>query len=239
MEITVITLLSFISAVVSSVFGFGAGMVLTPLLHLFLPLRDALGIGALVFLVTAGSKTFWYREEIVWPVYRRCLFLALFGLAAGFSVVALVDTFWLEKGFALLLLFFALDVLRPPKSQFSFFPAPVFPVAGGLLSVLIHGGGPLFLKFCRQHQLDRMQTVATIAANHFSLNILKAAFFTGTGLVAIDYVWMLLPAYVAAIVGTRLGRTLLKDHLSERGFSVGLGVMLLVLAINFLWGQSP
>jgi len=45
-EMVVISLLSFLSAMVTSILGFGAGLVLTPLLTFIMPLREALGIGA-------------------------------------------------------------------------------------------------------------------------------------------------------------------------------------------------
>lgn len=235
LEIVIITALSFVSALVTSILGFGAGLVLTPLLNLFMPLKEALAVGALVFLFTAGAKTFWYFRDIDRPTYRSAFFLSLVGLGAGFSTVAYVDTYWLEKGFAVLLIFFSVGILKE-RTLPAVIPRAAYPVAGGFLSVLIHGGGPLFLQFCRSRSLDRVQAVATIAATHFTLNIFKVVFFTGTGILESKYLVLLIPAYFAAFVGTRLGRSLLKNHINEKAFGVGTGVLLLLLALNYLWG---
>ena len=100
--------------------------------------------------------------------------------------------------------------------------------------MLIHGGGVFFIRLCRASGLDRIQTVATVAAISFSMNIIKVLLFTGTGMVASKYIVTLVPAYIAAIIGTRIGRFLLTKHVNEKAFSQGMGVLLLLLAVKYV-----
>ncbi|PLY01538.1 MAG: hypothetical protein C0622_06955 [Desulfuromonas sp.] len=234
MDLLLISLLSFFSALVTSVFGFGAGLVLTPLLGFMMPLTEALGVAGLVFLFTAGSKTFWYRRDIDRRVYRKGFLLSLPGLLIGFVVISLVNPELFETAYALLLIFFAVNILRQTDQTRALLPQPLYPVCGGILSVLMHSGGVFFFRFGQFYSLNRLQLVGTVAAIHLSMNIFKAIFFTGSGMVEVSYLYRLAPAYVAAVVGTRIGRAVLKNYVDERTFSIGMAILLLLLALKYL-----
>lgn len=233
-ELVIITALSFVSALVTSVFGFGAGLVLTPLLSFIVPLKTALGISSLIFFVTSGSKLIWYFKDVDWKIQRLAFALSLFGLAAGFLLISSLETSLLEKLYAVMLVYFGVQAFVNADPKDSSLSRYGYPVLGGLFSALVHGGGAFFIRMCRNLGLDRLQIVATVAAIHFSLAVLKAVFFTGTGVIDTKYIYTLAPAYLAAIAGTRIGRTVLKNHVSEKAFSRGVGVLLLALALRFL-----
>lgn len=228
-----ISALAFVSALVSSTFGFGAGLVLTPLLSFFMPLPQAIAIGAIIFLFTSGSKVFWYRQEIDRPHFIRGALLALPGLFFGFAVISWLDLYWLELCYGVLLLFFAFNLIWP-RAEGARLPAPLYPPLGGFLSAVIHAGGPFTFAYCRAYRLGRVQTVATMAALHFSNNIFKGIFFGTSGLLSHVNISELLPACIVAVVGTRLGRTVLKKYVDERLFSLGVGVILLLLSARYL-----
>jgi len=235
MDLILISLLSFASAMVTSLFGFGAGLILTPLLGFMMPLTEALGVAALVFLFTAGSKVIWYRHDINRQIYLKAFLLSLPGLFLGFATISIVDLSWFETGYAMLLILFAVNMLRNSEQTRGLLPKTSYPLLGGVLAALMHSGGVFFIRFCQFHGLNRMQVVGTVAATHFSMNIFKAVFFTGTGLVPPAYIYKLIPAYIAAIIGTRLGRMLLKNHVSERGFTIGMATLLILLALKYLF----
>jgi uncharacterized protein len=233
-EIAIITALSFVSAMITSIFGFGAGLVLTPLLTFIMPLKAALGISSLIFFVTSGSKMIWYFKDVDWKTYRLAFGLSLFGLGAGFMLISSIEASFLEKIYAVMLVYFGIQAFvntEPKDSSLSLYG---YPVIGGLFSALVHGGGAFFIRMCQNIGLNRLQIVATVAVTHFSLAILKAVFFAGTGVIEIKYIYTLAPAYLAAIVGTRIGRTVLKNHVSEKVFSYGIGALLLVLSVKYL-----
>ncbi len=234
MELAIITILSFISALVTSIFGFGAGLVLTPLLSFIMPLKEAIGIGAFIFLFTSGSKFFWYFKDVDWKTHRYGFGLSLIGLASGFFLITVVNTFWLEKIYAILLIIFGLKALLNKDTDQKLLPRPFYPIMGGLFAALIHGGGAFFIRLCRGSGLDRMQTVATIAAIHFSQNIFKTVFFAGAKFIAPAYIITLAPAYIAAILGTRIGRYILQHYVNEKLFSLGIGMLLLVLSVKYI-----
>jgi len=234
-EMVVISLLSFLSAMVTSILGFGAGLVLTPLLTFIMPLREALGIGALVYLVTAASKTYWFRADIDQTLWKRCLPLSFLGLVIGMLIVKIMPERGLEIVFAALLLYFALSTGLGKEDSISKIPQQVYPFFAGVASILVHAAGLFYFRYCRMHGLDRVQTVATMAAHHFTLNIGKAIFFTTSGMIAAEYSYRLIPAYLCAIIGTRFGRYFLKDHVSEKMFTRGVSFLLILLAIRLVW----
>lgn len=234
-ELTIITLLSFLSATVTSVFGFGAGLVLTPLLTFIMPIKQALGIGALVFFFTSLSKTYWYFPDINWNIWKKCLPLSLVGIALGMFIVQYAPHDLLEIVFAIILAFYSLNALLGRKEAPSHLPMSCYPLFAGIASILVHAAGVFYFRYCRLNHLDRVQTVATIALLHFTLNIFKAIFFTTGGLIDPHYLYRLIPAYAAAVFGTRLGKTLLKRYVNERLFTVGVSSLLMLLAVKFFF----
>ncbi len=234
MELLLITALSFISALVTSIFGFGAGLVLTPLLSFIMPLKEALGIGAFVFFFTSGSKLIWYFKDIDWKTHRYGFGLALVGLIAGFGLITAINAFWLEKIYATMLIIFGIKALLNKDTEKRQFPAFTYPILGGLFSALVHGGGVFFLRLCQFSGMDRIQTVATVAAINFSMCCFKVLFFAGVQHVDPTRIITLFPAYIAAIFGTRIGRSVLKNYVDERTFSLGIGVLLLLLSLKYI-----
>ncbi len=237
MDLAIITLLAFASALVTSILGFGAGLVLTPLLTFFMPLKEALGIGALVYFFTSLSKTYWYFADIDWKTWRKCLPLSLVGIVLGMLIIQFAPQRLLEFVFAGILVYFSLNAIFGKEDAPSLLPQPLYPLLAGIASILVHAAGVFYYRLCRLNNLDRVQTVATIAVLHFTLNIVKAVFFTTSGLVDAKYIYTLTPAYIAAVAGTRLGKTVLKNYLSERMFSLGVAALLLLLALKFFFSH--
>lgn len=232
--ILITSVLAFASALVTSVFGFGAGLVLTPLLSLIMPLPQAIAIGAVIFLFTSGSKVFWFRRDIAAAILWRGTLLVLPGLFVGFALISWLSLRWLELGYGVLLLGFGFSLLCQGDTTQLRLPPSLYPPLAGVLSALIHGGGPLVFAYCRSRQLDRVGIVATMAGIHFCSNIVKGLFFGASGLIAGEQLLNLMPACAAAVVGTRIGRTLLQRYLNERLFAVGVGAILLLLATRYL-----
>ncbi len=229
-----IAVLSFVSALVTAVVGFGAGLLLTPLLAIFLPLPEALAIGALIFLVTSSSKVLWYFRDIDWPTWRFGFLLSLPGLGVGFATLLWVESGWLEKVYGVVLLATAVGVIRIRRQALLTLPEEAYPLAGGFLSALLHGGGPMYYCLCSRRGLGRLRTVGTMAVIHFSLNVLKVAFFARVGSLDWNLVVRLLPAGLAAILGTRVGRALLMQRVDEAGFARLVGLSMVLLALYYL-----
>jgi len=227
--------MSFVSGTVTSALGFGAGLVLTPLLTFLMPIKQALAVSALVFLVTSASKAFIYRKDIDRKIYKKGLFLSMIGLVVGGFSVSYLDGYILEKFLGVALLYFSINAILRQDGNKSIVPTTIFPLIGGFMSITTHAGGVFFFKYCRIQKLDRIRTVATVAGVHFTLNIFKALFFTAAGYAALDYIYLLFPAYVASVVGTNLGRHILKKHLNESVFSISVGILLMMLAVKFLF----
>lgn len=231
-DIGIISLLSLLSGLVTSILGFGAGLVLTPLLTFFMPLKEALGIGALVFFFTSLSKTYWYFPEIHWETWKKCLPLSLVGIGLGMLVIQFAPERLLELTFASILMFFAVHSMLGKDDAQPLLPKSIYPLFAGIASILVHASGVFYFRYCRMSNMDRVRTVATISVLHFTLNIFKAIFFTSSGLVDPKYIYYLTPAYAAAVLGTRLGKTVLKNHVSEKMFTIGVSVIMMLLAIK-------
>lgn len=233
-EIVIISILSLISGIVTSAFGFGAGLVLTPLLTFIMPVTDAIALSSLIYMFTSTSKAVLYRKDIEWRIYKRSLILAWIGLMVGFLIITHINEQVFEKLFGLLLLIFAYLTVANKEESKSLLPENTYPFLGGLMSVLIHSGGLFFFRFARINGLDRIATVATLAGVHFTLNIGKTVFFILGGYVATHYIYQLIPAYIMAFIGTWIGRKVLKEYINETIFIRGIATILVLMSIRFL-----
>jgi uncharacterized membrane protein YfcA len=233
-EIIIISILSLISGIVTSAFGFGAGLVLTPLLTFIMPVTEAIALSSLIYMFTSTSKAYLYRKDIEWRIYKRSLILAWMGLIVGFLIITHINENLFEKLFGVLLLIFAYLTVRNKEESKSLLPENVYPFLGGLASVLVHAGGLFFFRFARINGLNRIATVATLAGVHFTLNIGKTIFFIAGGYVAVHYTYQLIPAYIMAFTGAWIGRKILKEYINETIFIRGIATILVLMSIRFL-----
>lgn len=148
-DISIISLLSLLSALVTSILGFGAGLVLTPLLTFFMPLKEALGIGALVYFFTSLSKSYWYFPDIDRDTWKKCLPLSLVGIGLGMLVIQFAPDRFLEFTFASILMYFALHSMFGKDDAPSLLPKSFYPLLAGTASILVHAAGVFYFCYCR------------------------------------------------------------------------------------------
>ncbi|WP_250628222.1 sulfite exporter TauE/SafE family protein [Pinirhizobacter soli] len=207
---------------ISAFTGGGAGLVLLPILALWLPavgVPAALSIGS---TVSSVSRLALFRRHIRWDVVRWFLPTALPGAWLGAWLLALVDLAWLELCLGFYLLASLWTLLAPGRMAAEASPVarPTLAMIGllaGFVSGLTGAVGLVFNRFYLRHGMAREEIVATRAANEITLHVLKIALYASFGLLDRPVVAAGLLIGVAALLAAWLARGLL-SAISEAGF---------------------
>lgn len=217
----VLPVIAFVTALISGVFGMAGGILLMGALTLLLPVSAAFVTHGLIQMVSNGSRAFFNRRDIIWPIVgRHALASAIAG--AAFAGVSFVPS---ERLVFLLLGLVGLSVWLPPRWFALDARRPAHAFASGLLvtgtNLLAGVAGPLLDIFFVRTSLTRHQIVATKALTQVFAHLAKVIVYGLPAILAArgeEPPWLAIALCVpVTLVGTRLGKTLL-DRMSDPGF---------------------
>ena len=112
MTLLLAALVALLAFFIQGFTGFGAALVLAPLLLLFLDLHTAIVASAIVQVPVGALLAYQSRRSVDVRAVLRLLPFSLVGLAAGAAALARLDVGWLRQLCGALTALFALDVLR-------------------------------------------------------------------------------------------------------------------------------
>lgn len=196
-------------------FGGGPGMLVPPLLAMFLPPKIAIGLMLPLLLATDifALRFYWKKwdKRNVIPI----LVGAAFGIVAGSTILAHMDPGQLKKAIGIIAVVLGgaqmiRNRLTPADKVMQ--PIPWLAVLAGIVcgigSTLAHQGGLPVTLYLLPQQLDGISFVATTTAIFFFVNAAKLIpyFFIGmlpAEILRIDL--MLLPlVYIGTVIGVKL-----------------------------------
>jgi uncharacterized membrane protein YfcA len=227
---------AFALALLSSVAGFGGGVLLLPVFTALFGLRVAVPVLTLTQLSSNGARVWLNRHELRWPLVRWFALGAVPFAVAGGLLLAHAPLGPLKRLLGLFLI--AVVVWRrinphPRKPADTAF-ARVGAVSG-LGSALLGSVGPLTAPFFLAYGLTRAAYIGTEAASALVMHVAKLAAYgvgdllTGTVLL---YGLVLTPA---TLLGAWVGKKIV-GHVSDRAFVNLVEIGLIAAGILFLIG---
>jgi len=217
--------------------GFGAGLVIIPVLafvmpfEVVVPLLSAMG-------VFASSGQAWHQRRYLDARSRKALMTllswALVGVALGLTLFAVLASPLLLNLFGVFLVAYALWGLRPQAPQRTQPRRSVVVgsgISGAVVATLFGGmAGPFFAVYLDALQLGRARFRATMSAVLFLLSIVRIAGYGGLGLydarVGTLFVVLMPLMVLGMVVGERV-----HQHLSDARFQKVVAVLLVVSGI--------
>nr|WP_275107233.1 sulfite exporter TauE/SafE family protein [Sulfobacillus harzensis] len=191
--------------------GIGGGLVVMPLLGLWLPPAEAVAYAAPMFLAASAVNFARYRRRIAWPLLWRYIPGVAVGSVVGahFLQVAPSSIIRLVMG-GLALAFTILEglrlVRRKPIQAGRRWVAWPLSVAGGLASTLTNIGGTVVSAAMLTESLTQAWYVGTLNAVMLSMGVFKIGLFVLEGLIRPRGFVAALPAIPAVFVGSWLGQ---------------------------------
>ncbi|MFV9505521.1 MAG: TSUP family transporter [Oscillochloridaceae bacterium umkhey_bin13] len=216
--------------------GFGAALVLAPLLALAIDLKVGVVASALVQVPIGIYLTLAVRSSVDQAALRSLVPASALGLIGGTLALAWLDVTWLARLCGILTALFALDVLRRAVTKASrrpWSPSLAAPagLAGGLLGGLFGTSGPPIIAYL-EPTLSRGGVLrATLLAYFLIINTLRVASYGFASLYTNEVLFAAVVMLPAAACGAWAG-SWLQRRASEGRFR------LIVAAVLFFTGLA-
>ncbi len=219
MTLAILLIATFVTALISGVFGMAGGLLLMGVLALILPVSAAMVVHGLIQSVSNGWRAVLLSRWIAW----RILAIYLIGSASAGLFLALL-TVQLDKAWLFIILGLTPAIIWVPRSAVHLdAQKPHHAIACGFsvtaLNTIAGVSGPLLDVFFAQTQRDRRTIVATKAATQVLSHAVKIAYYIMPALTAgaLQQTQILLLALPLSILGTTIGARIL-ERLSDVQF---------------------
>lgn len=222
-------------SVVGGVAGFGAGVILLPLVAWALGIRNAAPVLTITMLLGNLSRIWWSRGDIDGRVVTRFLWGAVPATAVGAAIYAGAASDWLRwimGGF----LIAAVPLRRLLLSRYFHMRLVHFPLIGafiGVLSAIVVTTGPVMTPFFLAYGLRRGAFIATEAVCTLGMHATRTVAFARYALLSWETVAVGAVLGSSMFVGSWLARRLL-DRMSDRVFLSLVEILLMLMGLQFL-----
>jgi uncharacterized membrane protein YfcA len=255
MEILIIAIAAFFTAILTFFSGFGLGTILTPIFMLFFPVETAIALTAVVhfsnnilvsimmgrkadkkILLSFGIPAILFSFVGAWLLLNISAQPALYTYHIGNMVATITP---LKTVIAALLVFFALMDILPPLKQLSFSKDKVF--IGGIVSGFFGGlsghQGALRSAFLIKAGLTKESFIATAAMLSIMVDLTRLSVYAThfDSLKIGQNIGYIMTATLAAIAGSLLGKQLLKKVTI---FFVQSAVAVLLILVSIALGSG-
>jgi uncharacterized membrane protein YfcA len=231
----VLVVAALVGSTVGGIAGFGAGVILLPVLGLVLGVRAAVVTLTVTMLLGNVSRIWWSRADIQWPVVRRYLAGAVPGTALGVLLFAGASSVDLSLAIGLFLIA-AVPLRRVLLTRRFTVRLPHFAPLGavtGLISALVVTTGPMITPFFLAYGLRRGGFIATEAACALAMHLVRGAGFATLALITRETALLGLILGATMFAGSWLGRRIV-DRLSDRAFLGAIEALLVLMGLHFL-----
>lgn len=242
--VALITVSTFLTAILSGIFGMAGGIIMMALLLGVMPVASAMVVHAAIQLVSNGWRCILWRKHIVWrvtPVYGL-------GILAGVILISFVR-YVPDKAVALIVVgsvpllallagrFIHLSILNPVQTFITSLILTFIQMTGGVV-------GPLLDLLYNNAPLTRQEIVSTKALTQTVMHLTRLIYFgtlipllSGEGgwPEGVEPVYMLF-FMMAAIAGTSAAAPILK-HMDD-GLFKKLSRILIVIVSLYCLGRG-
>lgn len=226
---------ALIAATLAAISGFGGAAVLLPALVAVFGVREAIPILTVAQLIGNGSRVWFNRHELNWPVVGWFTVGAVpFGLLGGY-LFATAPLSALTRLLGVLLLFTvvwrhwrAQNPSRPPLKSFAAIGA-----GATFLSALLGSVGPIMAPFFLAYGLVKGAYIGTEAMATVVMHITKLVAYRETSVLTMAAVTAGAALGPIMILGSFIGKRVV-DRLSERIFVLIIEAVLIIAGLIFL-----
>jgi len=226
---------ALVGSVIGGVAGFGAGIVLLPLIAWTLGIRATAPVLTVTMLVGNLSRIWWSRDDLDRRVALRFLAGALPATLAGALLYAQASSDslrWIMGGFLIAAVPLRRALLaRGPAVRLRHFPW--VGAAIGALSSVVVTTGPVATPFFLAYGLRRGAYIATEAVCALGMHVARAGAFTGAALLSWEHLAVGGVLGGTMFAGSWVARRLL-EGMSDRAFLAVVEALLIGMGLQFL-----
>ncbi len=209
--LSILTISSFITAIISGVLGMGGGILLLSIMTFFLAPTVIIPIHGIVQLASNASRVFYLRAHVKKNFFLYyCIGLPLGALISVFFLKTLISDTLIYT--ALLVLIFY-SVFKPKKMPELKVPAPYWVFIGlmtGILAIIVGAVGPLLAAFFIRDDFSKEEIVSTKSSMQLVAHFIKIPAFLMMDFNYTEHSTLILFMSIAVIAGTKVGVKLLE-----------------------------
>ena len=226
---------ALVASIIGGVAGFGAGVVMLPLVAWVVGFKAAVPVLTVTMFVGNLSRLWWSRRDVDLGVVGAFLAGAVPATALGAVLYAGASAESLGRvvGFFLLASVPLRRLLASSRVRVRLVHFPLVGGAIGLLSALVVTTGPVATPFFLAYGLRRGAYLATEALCSTGMHVVRGVALARYALLTGEAVLVGTVLGVVMFVGAWLARRLV-DRMSERVFLVVLESLLVVLGLQFV-----
>ena len=225
-------LLALLAEILGTVGGFGSSLFFVPIAGFFLDFHSVLGITALFHITSNLSKIVLFRNGFDKGLLIKLGVPSVLFVVVGAYMSKFVDSMILEYCLSVFLISLSLLFLIFKNLQVK--PTTFNSVSGGFLSGLIAGllgtGGAIRGVVLTSFNLKMDVFIATSAIIDLAIDVSRSVVYSINGYVHKDDLYLIPILFVVSIVGTFIGKSILK-RVSETQFRTTVLFLILITGL--------
>jgi uncharacterized protein len=191
--------------------GFGASIILLPMLAQLMPVKQIVPMAVLVDVIAAAIVNRRGHRDANWAEVKRIVPGQLIGMAIGVYILANASSRAMMLALGIFVLVYALWNIRKPELKHDWPAWAAWPVgiAGGVFSAMFGTGGPIYVIYLTRRCPTLAELRATVAAlilisTGLRLTLFAVGGFYAGGTSIVLALWCLPFMLVAVFFGMRL-----------------------------------
>lgn len=230
-----LTVLSFFTALMTSIAGAGGGTVLLAAMLQFMNPAEAIPVHGVIQLSSNLTRIWLLRKFVIWNIVLKFSLLLPLGVYLGLKTFQSIDANEIKNliGFFILL---ALGLQNLKTFKNIKMPINIYYLIGlvtGFLNILVGVIAPLLAVILRQSVSEKKSIVGTLGYFGLIGNLFKIIGFTFIGFSFFKYLDSFIMIIPATMIGSKIGQTLL-NKISNKIFTIIFQIILVGLAIKLL-----
>ncbi len=232
----ILTVLSFFTALMTSIAGAGGGTVLLAAMLQFMNPAEAIPVHGVIQFTSNITRTWLLRKFVNWKIIFKFSLLLPFGIFVGLKIFQNVesDNIKILIGFFILLALCIQNFNIISKLKISTNVYLIIGFLTGILNILVGVIAPLLAVILKQSISEKKSIVGTLGYFGLIGNLIKIIGFSFIGFSFFKYLDTFLMILPATLIGSRIGQFLL-NKISNRFFTFIFQLILVGLAIRLLF----
>ena len=230
-----LTLLSFFTAMMTSIAGAGGGTVLLAAMLQFMNPSEAIPVHGVIQLTSNIARTWLLRKFVKWGIILKFSLMIPLGVYLGLEIFQSFDAEDIKKLIGLFIII-ALILQNIKFIKNLIISSNWYYIVGlltGILNILVGVIAPLLAVIVKQSINEKKSIVGTLGYFGLVGNFTKIIGFSLIGFSFLEYLDTFLLMIPATLLGSRIGQYLL-DKISNKLFFYIFQIILIFLALRLL-----
>ena len=230
-----LTLLSFFTAMMTSIAGAGGGTVLLAAMLQFMNPSEAIPVHGVIQFTSNIARTWLLRKFVKWSIILKFSLMIPLGVYIGLEIFQSINAEDIKKliGSFIIIALILQNIKFIKKFIISSNWYYIVGFTTGILNILVGVIAPLLAVIVKQSINDKKSIVGTLGYFGLVGNFTKIIGFSLIGFSFIEYINTLLLMIPATLLGSRIGQFLL-DKISNKLFFYVFQNILIGLALRLL-----